>query len=154
MRLPTYALLLCKEVPSAPYIYFLRVDESIFSCLPVALRGGREMSTVPEKQASSSASNKSFFIQNFSFFPHGLGDMQEQWQWFKALVIQGREWTTAFKDGLGGRIDMRKKGPIKNRAFLQDYWGQIGIENRGSAFFTKTVGRYLNRYTSLEIFNP
>ena len=94
-------------------IYFLRVDESIFSCLPVALRGGREMSTVPEKQASSSASNKSFFIQNFSFFPHGLGDMQEQWQWFKALVIQGREWTTAFKDGLGGRIDMRKKGPIK-----------------------------------------
>ena len=34
------------------YIYFLRVDESIFSCLPVALRGGREMSTVPEKQAS------------------------------------------------------------------------------------------------------
>ena len=57
-------------------IYFLRVDESIFSCLPVVRGKGNNVDCPRSSRQHSSASNKSFFIQNFSFFPHGLGDMQ------------------------------------------------------------------------------
>ena len=139
MRVPTYALLLCKEVPSsAPYIYFLRVDESIFSCLPVALRGGREMSTVPEKQASKQQRK-----QQIVFYTELL--LLPPWPRRHAgavAMIQGsRHSRSRMDNGIQGwpwrknRYE-KKKAPL-NRAFLQDYWGQIGIENRGSAFFTK-----------------
>ena len=137
MRVPTYALLLCTEVPSTPHIHiFWEWTSPFFLVCPWHCAGEGKCRLCPRsKQAAAQATNR-FLYRTSPSSPMASETCRSSGNDSRLSSFKVANGQRHSRMALEEESIWEKKAPL-NRAFLQDYWGQIGIENRGSAFFTK-----------------